>query len=316
MKTVALFTLITALSFMSLTQGNTRVLWFADFELPGKTHSFPKRVNTPDNWNLNVENPGTVWRTTTRGNSRALMQTAEGCVTSGNTPIPSSPQFSDGFIDLEMSWGDDDSVGVTFRATWGNNKGVLGGEDSWGTGYLVVFGYNETIALMLHDMAKGCTEPGHCLNNDPAVQERENNNHCDLGGTRAAIGLVRLDWKRVDFEVGGVKAGIVEGGRGAMPQDNKHILFGRIRAIGNQIDIWYGEVDKVNPETIDGGLEPMMSVTDDKYQTGEVGIWHESWKDGIIDNLIIANKGGIQEGFSVDAKGKLATVWGATKAAY
>ena len=165
MKNLFLGVVILLLSLMFMTQGNARIIWFSDFEPDGKTTSFPRRANNPENWNRNAENPGTIWATRKQGRSRALTQTAEGCVKSGNTPIPGSPRFSDGTIDLEMSWADDDSVGVTFRAS--------GTGDIWDKGYLVVFGYNETIALMLHDMSKGCTEPGHCLNNDPAVPERE-----------------------------------------------------------------------------------------------------------------------------------------------
>ena len=116
----------------------------------------------------------------------------------------------------------------------------------------------------------------------------------------------------LDFEVGEIKAGIVEGNRRKLPQDNRHFLFGRIRAIGRQIDIWYGEIDKVNPETIATGLEPLMKARDHKYQVGEVGIWHESWQKGIIDNIVITDGAG----FAVDSKGKLATAWGAMKASY
>ena len=114
MKRVILVAVITLLSLMFFTHGSARVLWFADFEQDGKTESFRRQANDPHNWNLNSENPETIWNTTGQGGSRVLTQTAEGCRISGNTPIPGSPQFADGTIDLEMSWGDDDSVGVTF----------------------------------------------------------------------------------------------------------------------------------------------------------------------------------------------------------
>jgi hypothetical protein len=300
MKGLKLFIVI-MLCFTVIVQSSAKVVWRADFEGREFRDAIPNgRVNDPAHWNRNVENPDTIWDITsyrqdwpaTRRKGNGLIQLAEGCTTSGNTPIPESPRFRDGTIELEMSWNDDDSVGVTFRT-------------SGDRGYLVVFGYNETIALMLHDLRRGCAEPGLCLS-----APRADGKHCDEPAWPGGEWIEMVLLADVGFEVDGKKAGHRGGvdNRGILPQDHKHPLYGRIQAIGRQIDIWYMPMDK----KFDRGKlgEPMISVRDSKYLSGQVGIWHESWSNGVIDNLTITDA----KGFAVDSQGKLATEWGAIKA--
>ena len=218
MKRLKLFIII-MLCFTVIAQSSAKVVWQADFEGRESTHPIPNgRVNDPAHWNRNVENPETIWGITnyrqdwpaTRRKGNGLIQRAEGCPTSGNTPIPESPRFRNGTIELEMSWNDDDSVGVTFRT-------------SGDRGYLVVFGYNETIALMLHDMRRGCAEPGLCLS-----ELRADGKHCDeamAGGEWIEMVLLA----DVGFEVDGKKAGHrggVDNRFGILPQEKKKDIIG------------------------------------------------------------------------------------------
>ena len=46
---------------------------------------------------------------------KGLLNTEEGCGVSGSTPLPGTENFSDGIIQLDMSWQDDDSWGIIFR---------------------------------------------------------------------------------------------------------------------------------------------------------------------------------------------------------
>ena len=78
---------------------------------------------------------------------------------------------------------------------------------------------------------------------------------------------------------------------------------------GGRIDIWY-PADGCLTEASWG--IPMISVRDSKYLSGQVGIWHESWSNGVIDNLTITDA---KEHLPLIAKGNaLATEWGAIKA--
>ena len=45
---------------------------------------------------------------------------------------------------------------------------------------------------------------------------------------------------------------------------------------------------------------------------GSVGVWHESWGMGRIDSILVTNA----NGFDVDVKDKLTTMWGEIKVAY
>ena len=134
-----------------------------------------------DAWNEKIVNPNTGWAVVdlavdfpeTGREGFALWNAVDGCISSGVTGSPYGGDFVDGIIDMQMSWQDDDSVGFTFRQQPGEeyNFGEIWGRhhpEVWGTGYQVVFGYNETVAVQLNDVGEGCAVDGTCLNNDPA----------------------------------------------------------------------------------------------------------------------------------------------------
>ncbi len=131
--------------------GRGGTLFFADFESSSRKAIPSKAVNDPRNWK--PENPQTQWALADFANgTKGLMQTAEGCGTSGNTPLPGMKRdFTDGIIQLEMSFGDDDSAGIIFRKS---------AEDK---GYLVVFGVTETPAVIVALLDKDCAKVGNCL---------------------------------------------------------------------------------------------------------------------------------------------------------
>ncbi|MBM3243150.1 hypothetical protein FJZ31_43375 [Candidatus Poribacteria bacterium] len=98
------------------------------------------------------ENAGQKWEVANfPGSGKGLAQVNEGCANSGNTPLPGVTNFCDGVIQLDMSWKDDDSWGVVLRQT------------ATDKGYLVVFGYIETPAVIVALLDKGCAKVGMCL---------------------------------------------------------------------------------------------------------------------------------------------------------
>ena len=131
-------------------KGDAQILFFADFEENSKDAKPSKAVNDPGNWK--PENPQTLWSLAAFANgTQGLRQTAEGCGTSGNTPLPELKNFTNGVIQLEMSFGDDDSAGIVLRKS----------EEK--KGYLVVFGVTETPFVIVGLLDKGCGVVGKCL---------------------------------------------------------------------------------------------------------------------------------------------------------
>ena len=273
MRALRLFTLIALFTLMMLGQVYAQVLFFADFEPNPKDAKPNAAVNNLASWK--PENVGqTMIIADFPGSGKGLRQTAEGCGTSGNMPLPGVTNFTDGIIQVELSWGDDDSWGVMFRRTAANK------------GYLVTFGYNETPAVIVALMDKGCGVAGKC--NDEAGCEN------NAGNTLAQV---------------------PHGLGGGLTQNNTVAYIGRIEAKGDTIKVWYLPRDQVKNRFADSAAlgKPLVEIKDGTHKSGAVGIWHESCGMCTLDNIFVTGAGGFR---AVDAKAKLATSWGAIKSAY
>jgi len=181
--------------------------------------------------------------------------------------LPGNITFTDGTIQLEMSAGDNDSWGVVFR------------QSAPDKGYFVTFGTNETPAVIVALLEKGCGAPGKC--NDQAG--------CENNPANTIIQVPH--------------------GLGQIAQDNSQILLGRIEAKGDRIRIWY--LDKKNVKDPLGDLgKPLVDIRDATHKSGKVGIWHESMNNSYIDNVLVLGPGGL----AVRPEGRLATLWGTLKA--
>ena len=160
MKRILFVLFVIGLALFAIAQGEARVMFFADFEEDSKKAVPDKDVNDVANWK--PDNPAQIWALAPFANgTQGLKQTTEGCGNSGNTPLPGVKNFTNGIIQLEMSWGDNDSWGIIFRKS-ANDKG-----------YLVVFGGTETPAVILARLDDGCGGVGQCLDqsgceNNPA----------------------------------------------------------------------------------------------------------------------------------------------------
>ncbi|MCH8219674.1 MAG: hypothetical protein IH892_23220, partial [Planctomycetes bacterium] len=146
----ALLCAFVALSMLLMLQPASAQNFFADFE-------DGIGVNDPSQWV--PENAGQAWGIADfPGGGKGLKNLNEGCGTTGNTPLPGVTDFTDGIIQLDMSWDDDDSWGVILRQTAAD------------AGYLVFFGYVETGSVIIADLADGCGAMGQCLSDQAGCE--------------------------------------------------------------------------------------------------------------------------------------------------
>ena len=274
MRRTYLIVFIALFSVMLISHASAQIIFYADFE-PGSSEAIPDAsVNDPANWE--PENAGTVWAESDEfpDGTSALHQTAEGCGISGDTPLPGVDNFSDGLIQAVFSWQDDDSVGFQLRRV---------GDDQ---GYLVSFGYNETPQVIIGSLADGCCPSGQCLDQCS----------CENGGNE----LVGVDH-----------------GLGAdLSQDNSVAYFARVEVSGSNIRVWYMELGDVSDIFADSSElgDPVAEYDGaDTTDPGTVGIWHESWGNGRVDDVLVTGPGLLT---SVDPHSKLSTTWGDVKSSY
>ena len=244
----------------------SQVIFDADFESESGD-------NAVDLWV--PDNEGQAWdRTDTfPGSGFGLAQPNEGCGNSGNTLLPGVDNFTDGIIQLDMSWADDDSWGVVLRKT---------ADDA---GWLVVFGYIETPAILIANLADGCADTGNCLDQVG----------CENGG----LELLQEDH---GFDPT------------TLTMDLTVSYTGRIQVDGDIIRVWYLPTSEVPNPMGDLGTPTVEFQTDGSHDgPGSVGIWHESQGSSMIDNVLVTGPGLFT---SVDPLGKLPTAWGILKATY
>jgi hypothetical protein len=272
MKRLMLVLSVLGLALFVVVQGGAQTIFFADFE-DNSPAAFPNQdSNDISKWI--PENPDQIWALDSFPNgTQGLLQTVEGCGISGNCPLPGVDNFSDGIIQLEMSWGDDDSWGVVFRRTAADK------------GYLVVFGYFETPAVIVALLDQGCADVGMCLDQ----VECENN---------------------PDKTLAQVEHGMPTD---ALTQDNSVAYLGRIEAIGDTIRVWYKPLAEVSPHAADLGA-PLVEIQDSTHTSGSVGVWHESQGDCMIDNVLVT--GPTFAPTAVSPNGKTTATWGSIKERY
>ncbi len=170
----------------------------------------------------------------------------------------------------------------------------FGDDDSFGVqfrrkgddkGYLAVYGYNETPLVLFMSLEDGCCSSGQCLDQCG----------CENGG------------KEIANEPHGLGGGL--------DQTNAVAYFGRVEVQGNNVKIWYMKLDEVKDlfaPSEDLGDPILESDKATNKSAGSVGVWHESWGMGRIDSILVTNA----NGFDIDVKDKLTTMWGEIKVAY
>ena len=276
MKRVYFMMLIALFLVMLISHASAQIIFFADFEA-GSSDAVPDAsVNDPANYVS--ENEGTIWAESTDfpDGGTALHQTAEGCGISGNTPLPSVDDFSDGIIQAVFSWQDDDGVGFQFRRV---------GDDS---GYLVAFGYNETAQIIIGSLADGCCPSGQCL--DQCSCENGGN---ELVGVDHGLGAgLSQDNSVAYFGRIQVTGRLIE--VWYMPLADVPNLFVDSEELGDPVATYNG-ADDLGP--------------------GIVGVWHESWRNGRIGSILVTGSNGFTT-TTGDPDAKLSTAWDDIKDSY
>ena len=357
MKNAKLLLFIAVLSLIVFIQAQATVV----FHGPDADNPVGANANDEDAWNEGSDNPDSIWIILTAEelidptNDRyanvdparglVLHRLGEGCKQSGVMQVPTDHVFTDGRIVMEFSMGDDDSVGITLRQQPGEAFDFAWNEfpnnhhpETWGTGYQVTFGYNETASVAIIDIAEGCAIPGCCLNFDcspdflfqgrgtdlngdgQVTDGEEDNHHCDtgLGGpdvpanpdARTLDHVMMFD---AGIMVGGVASGALNpgDGRGGIAQTNTNIMRGEIAVEGDNIRVWYGEKGSYDASTDAPLLDWSPRGDDPAYTSGSVGIWQESLGNSIIDFVTIDDDP--SGATAVESQDKLSTTWGELK---
>ena len=257
-KITLMCALVALAALLAFQPAIAQTIFFEDFE-------------STDGSDWIADNAGQKWAIDAFPNgTQGLRNTEEGCGLSGNTPIPGVTNFSDGVIQLEMSWGDDDSWGIVMR------------QSAPDKGYLIVFGYNETPAVIVALLDEGCAETGMCLDQTS----------CENNDAKTLI--------QVDHGLGG-----------GLTQDNSVSYLGRIEARGDSIKVWFlPTADVSNPNAADLGVAPLVEIQDGTHQSGAVGVWQESQGNCAIDNVWVSGP------VAVQPQGKLAASWATIKSTY
>ena len=249
-------------------------IFFADFDGGGADNDDPN--------NYVAENAGNTWGIGDfpANGTNALQMTGGGCGSSSFTPFPTVENWSNGIIQFDMGWNDDDSWGIMFRR-----------EDEE-TGYLAFFGWIETVHLALFDLGVMGMTNGQCLSQAAGAIE----DGVEPGGAIINNFLVTVPH---GFE------GMTTG-----PADVSYT--GRILADGPKIVVWYGPTEDFPDDPLEEptGVALKIEFEDDTYEAGSVGIWQESNDNGIIDNLYVFGDNALTP---VEPLGKLATAWGKLK---
>jgi hypothetical protein len=271
-----IFAGIACLIFVSILKSEAAdPIFFADFD--GK--AIPVGVDDPASWE--PENESITWAIGDfqANGTKALQMTASGCGASGFTPFPTVENWSDGIIQVDLGWNDDDSWGIMFR-----RNGEM-------EGYFAYFGYIETLSMALFDLAGGCGVNGGCLNE----------NGCEEGPEPGANVIEDTAIKTVLHNLPGELETVANTSYTA-----------RILAQGSKIKIWYGLTENFpdDPSEEPGNVAAMIEVEDSTYASGSVGIWHESNDNGIIDNIYVFDESVLT---AVFPQGKAAITWGAIK---
>jgi len=273
---VSLIFSILLLSLLVSVPATSQIVFYADFE-PGSKEAKPNAaVNNIKNYK--PENAGTIWAEADFNGGKLGGKGAMAQTAEGCGISGNTPL--PGVTDFT-----DGIIQVVFSFGDDDSFGVQFRRKGDDKGYLVVFGYNETSQVILGDLADGCCPTAQCLDQCG----------CENGGK---------ELEGVPHELGG-----------GLDQTNAVPYFGRVEVKGNNVKIWYMKLEEVKdlfaPSESLG--PPILDSNKATYKSpGTVGVWHESWGMGRIDSILVTTA----NGFDVDVKDKLTTMWSEIKTTY
>lgn len=271
-----LFFLILILSLLVSFHVSGQVVFYADFE-PGSKAAQPNAgVNNVKNYK--PENAGTIW-----GEADF-----KGGKIGGKKAMAQTAEGCGISGNTELPGVDDFTDGiiqVVFSFGDDDSFGVQFRRKGDDKGYLAVWGYNETPDVLFMSLEDGCCPSGQCLDQCG----------CEKGGK----------------EIESVPHGL----GGGLDQTNAVPYLGRVEVQGANVKIWYMKLEEVKDifASSDELGDPILETkTATNKSAGSVGVWHESWGMGRIDSILVTNA----NGFDIDVKDKLTTLWGEIKVAY
>lgn len=267
---------ILILSLFVSLHANSQIAFYADFE-PGSKEAKPN-ADVNDIKNYKPENAGTIWAEADF-NGGKLGGKGSMAQTAEGCGISGNTPLP-GVKDFT-----DGIIQVIFSFGDDDSFGVQFRRKGDDKGYLAVFGYNETPEVILGDLSDGCCPSGQCLDQCG----------CEKGGK---------ELEGVPHELGG-----------GLDQTNAVPYLGRVEVKGNNVKVWYMKLEEVKDlfaPSEDLGPPILESNKADYKGPGTVGVWHESWGGGRIDSILVTTA----NGFDVDVKDKLTTMWSEIKTTY
>ena len=267
---------ILLLSLFVSLHATSQIAFYADFE-PGSKEAKPNAdVNNVKNYK--PENAGTIWADADFNGGKIGGKGAMAQTAEGCGISGNTPLPG-------VNNFTDGIIQVVFSFGDDDSFGVQFRRKGDDKGYLVVFGYNETAQVILGDLADGCCPSGQCLDQCG----------CENGGK---------ELEGVPHELGA-----------GLDQTNAVPYLGRVEVKGNNVKIWYMKLEEVK-DLFASSEElgpPILESNKANYKgPGAVGVWHESWGMGRIDSILVTTA----NGFDVDAKDKLTTMWSEIKTTY
>ena len=252
-------------------------IFFADFDGNGIPNN---DVNNPENWE--PENPGTIWalnRFPANG-TQALQMQASGCGTSGYTPLPGVENFTNGIIQFDAGWLDDDSIGWMVR------------QNGIDRGYFLTFGFTESLENGIFDLSQ-INYVRDCLGEGMALEEGPIPGETIIPGK--AMAVTRHNLNPTD-------------------QTANTSYTGRIKVSGSEITMWYGFTEDFpdNPLTDPdpNAVASTLHIDNAEVFSGIVSFFHESWDNGFLDNVYVFDERGLAV---ISPNEKTTTTWASLK---
>ena len=266
--------------FLLVINVSAKTVFFADFSPVSKKAVPDESVNDPLNYI--PENPLTVWeagffgahisRESKRASLRMRVQSFDvhALIQTSNLCNTSGYTPFPGVTDFK-----DGIIKVVVSFGDPDGFGIQFRKTSSGAGYMVYFGGTRRPWVALFRLPHPCIRNGECLRVSKAAHPDRCFEDCEIFGPRG-----------IGFD---------------MRHSNQDAYTAQIEVLGSSVKVWFEMYESRGVNS-----PPLIEFdTLEEIEPGGVGIWHESWGRGMINNILITDKFGYED----DPGSSLAVKW-------